>query len=409
MARLLLFGGKGGVGKTTCAAATAIWLADAGLRTLLVSSDPAHSTSDSLDFQLGNEPTLVEGVENLWGMELDPEGQMDEMLPKLSEAMSGGFGGNMDMFFGQNAKQEFGDEFSDLKGGDLLLPGLDEALAFDRLLKYLEDLRFDVLVFDTAPTGHTLRFLSLPEILERWSRKIARLARTTGGIRSVLFGRKQEAAIQEELDKFQARVIATRKILIDHRLTGFTLVTIPEKMAVDESLRAVEALGEFSIQVEGAIINRITPDLDHHFLQNRRRAEQSYIELLRKNFDTMAIAQIELEDSDIHGIESLRKVGLTLHGQKPTDPIGISEAYFGKQLPLRLRRSFIIEDSDEHTALKVHLPNIPREKIKIIDIEGKLAISIDGRDQILPYGESCRAEFVEVDLVDEILTLSLPI
>ena len=409
MARLLLFGGKGGVGKTTCAAATALWLADAGLRTLLISSDPAHSTSDSLDFQLGNEPTPVEGVENLWGVELDPEGQMDEMLPKLSEAMSSGFGGNMDMFFGQNAKQEFGDEFSDLKGGDLLLPGLDEALAFDRLLKHLEDLRFDVLVFDTAPTGHTLRFLSLPEILERWSGKIARLARTTCGIRSVLFGRKQEAAIQEELDKFQARVIATRKILIDHRLTGFTLVTIPEKMAVDESLRAVETLGEFSIQVEGAIINRITPDLDHEFIQNRRRAEQSYIELLRNNFGTMAIAQIELEDSDIHGIESLRKVGLTLHGQKPTDPIGISEAYFGKQLPLRLRRSFIIEDSDEHTTLKVHLPNIPREKIKIIEVEGKLAISIDGREQILPIEESCRAEFVEVDLVDEILTLSLPI
>jgi len=409
MARLLLFGGKGGVGKTTCAAATALWLADAGLRTLLVSSDPAHSTSDSLNFQLGNEPTPVEGVENLWGVELDPEGQMDEMLPKLSEALSGGFGGNMDMFFGQQAKQEYGDELSDLKGGDLLLPGLDEALAFDRLLKHLEDLRFDVIVFDTAPTGHTLRFLSLPEILERWSGKIARLARTTGGIRSMLFGRKQEATIQEELDKFQARVIATRKILTDHRMTGFTLVTIPEKMAVDESVRAVETLGEFSIQVEGAIINRITPDLDHQFLQNRRSSEQSYVELLRSKFGTMAIAHIELEDSDIHGIDGLRKVGLTLHGERPVEDIGMSEVYLGKQLPLRLRRSFIIEDSDDHTALKIHLPNIPREKVKVIEVGDKLAISIDGREQILPIEESCRAEFVEVDLVDEILTLSLPI
>ena len=409
MARLLLFGGKGGVGKTTCAAATALWLADAGLRTLLVSSDPAHSTSDSLNFQLGNEPTPVEGVENLWGVELDPEGQMDEMLPKLSEALSGGFGGNMDMFFGQQAKQEFGDELSDLKGGDLLLPGLDEALAFDRLLKHLEDLRFDVIVFDTAPTGHTLRFLSLPEILERWSGKIARLARTTGGVRSMLFGRKQEAAIQEELDKFQARVIATRKILTDHRMTGFTLVTIPEKMAVDESVRAVETLGEFSIQVEGAIINRITPDLDHPFLQNRRHSEQSYIELLRSKFGTMAIGHIELEDSDIHGIDGLRKVGLILHGEKPVEDIGMSEVYLGKQLPLRLRRSFIIEDSDDYTALKIHLPNIPREKVKVIEVGDKLAISIDGREQILPIEESCRAEFVEVDLVDEILTLSLPI
>ncbi len=409
MARLLLFGGKGGVGKTTCAAATSLWLADAGLRTLLVSSDPAHSTSDSLNFQLGNEPTPVAGVENLWGMELDPEGQMNEMLPKLSEVMSGGFGGTMDIFFGQQAKQEFSEELADLQGGDLLLPGLDEALAFDRLLKHLEDLRYDVIVFDTAPTGHTLRFLALPEILERWSGKIARLARTTGGVRSVLFGRKQEAAIQEELDRFQSRVIATRKILTDHRLTGFTLVTIPEKMAVDESVRAVAALADFSIQVDGAIINRITPDLDHEFLQNRRRVEQSYIELLREKFGTMAIAEIELEDTDIHGIESLRKVGLILHGEKPTEAIGMSEVYFGKQLPLRLRRSFIIEESDEHTALKIHLPNIPREKIKIIEIDGRLVISIEGREQVLPIEESCRAEFVKVDLVDEILTLTLPI
>ena len=93
MARLLLFGGKGGVGKTTCASATALWLADAGFQTLLVSSDPAHSTSDSLQFQLGSEPTQVEGAENLWGMELDPEEQMEDLLPKLSDALSGGLGG----------------------------------------------------------------------------------------------------------------------------------------------------------------------------------------------------------------------------------------------------------------------------------------------------------------------------
>ena len=172
---------------------------------------------------------------------------------------------------------------------------------------------------------------------------------------------------------------------------------------------AVAALAEFSIQVDGAIINRITPDLDHEFLQNRRRVEQSYIELLREKFGTMAIAEIELEDTDIHGIESLRKVGLILHGEKPTEAIGMSEVYFGKQLPLRLRRSFIIEESDEHTALKIHLPNIPREKIKIIEIDGRLAISIEGREQVLPIDESCRAEFVKIDLVDEILTLTLPI
>jgi len=250
MARLLLFGGKGGVGKTTCASATALWLADAGFQTLLVSSDPAHSTSDSLQFQLGSEPTQVEGAENLWGMELDPEEQMEDLLPKLSSALSGGFGGGLDMFLGAQATQEMSGELTDVKAGDLLLPGLDEALAFNHLLKHLEDPRFDVIVFDTAPTGHTLRFLSLPELLEGWSGRIARLARTTGGIRSMLFGGKKEAAIQEELDKFQETIIRTRKILTDERLTGFTLVTIPEKMSVEESARAADALTKFSIQID---------------------------------------------------------------------------------------------------------------------------------------------------------------
>jgi arsenite-transporting ATPase len=408
MARLLLFGGKGGVGKTTCATATAIWLADAGLRTLLVSSDPAHSTSDSLEFQLTNEPTPVDGVARLWGLELDPEGQMGELLPKLSQALSGGMGGGLDMFLGAQAKDEISEEFSDLKAGDLLLPGLDEALAFDRLLKHLEDIRFDVIVFDTAPTGHTLRFLSLPEILEGWSGRIARLARTTGGIRSMLFGRKQEVAIQDELDRFQARVIATRKILCDPKVTGFTLVTIPEKMAVDESVRAVTALNDFSIAVEGAIINRITPDLDHDFLQSRRATEQSYIENLRSRFGTIAIAQVELDNSDIHGISSLRRVGEILHGKLPEVEVGLSEVYLGKQLPLRLQRTLVVEETADNTLVKIHVPNCERNLLKVTEIDGHLALSIDGRVQKLPLEETCRAEFVEVKYADEILTLHLP-
>ena len=339
MARLLLFGGKGGVGKTTCASATALWLADAGFQTLLVSSDPAHSTSDSLQFQLGSEPTQVEGAENLWGMELDPEEQMEDLLPKLSDALSGGLGGGLDMFLGAQATQEMSGELTDVKAGDLLLPGLDEALAFNHLLKHLEDPRFDVIVFDTAPTGHTLRFLSLPELLEGWSGRIARLARTTGGIRSMLFGWKKEAAIQEELDKFQETIIRTRKILTDERLTGFTLVTIPEKMSVEESARAAEALSQFSIQIEGVIINRVTPEFDHPFLQNRRDAEQSHIQSLRDRFGSMAVALVDLDDSDIYGLEKLRMIGNILHGEIPENNIGSDEVYLGKQLPIRIQKT----------------------------------------------------------------------
>jgi arsenite-transporting ATPase len=211
VARLLLFGGKGGVGKTTVAAATAIWLADSGFRVLLVSSDPAHSTSDSLEFKLGTEPTEVDGVENLWGMEMDPAERMGELLPRLSEALEGGLGGNMQNFLGAGVSEGIAKEVSDLDAADLLLPGLDEALAFDKLLSFVQDSSYDVLVFDTAPTGHTLRFLGLPEILDGWVGRIIRLARLTGGIRSVLMGRRQERAMQEELARFQRRVAHVRR------------------------------------------------------------------------------------------------------------------------------------------------------------------------------------------------------
>ena len=196
MARLLLFGGKGGVGKTTTSTATAVHLADCGLRVLLVSSDPAHSTSDSLGVEIGTEPTPVEGVKGLYGLEMDPESKLSNLLPKLGNMVDGmnssgglqGLGG-LSMMLDSGAKEEFDEIKSDVKTSEMILPGLDEALAFDELLKHVEDPNWDVIVFDTAPTGHTLRFLSLPEIIEAWSGRLLRLMRVSGGIRSMLFGR----------------------------------------------------------------------------------------------------------------------------------------------------------------------------------------------------------------------------
>ena len=140
MARLLLFGGKGGVGKTTTSSATAVWLADSGLKVLLVSSDPAHSTSDSLDVKLGPVPTEVEGVPGLYGLEMDPEAKLSNLLPKVGEAVnnmsSSGMGGlsGLGMMLDPTAKDELEDVKSDIKTADMILPGLDEALAFDELL-----------------------------------------------------------------------------------------------------------------------------------------------------------------------------------------------------------------------------------------------------------------------------------
>ena len=308
MARLLLFGGKGGVGKTTTSSATAVWLADSGLRVLLVSSDPAHSTSDSLNVELGPVPTPVEGVPGLFGLEMDPEAKLSNLLPKVGEAMNnmggnGGMGGlgGLGMMLDPNAKQEFEDMKSDVKTADMILPGLDEALAFDELLKHMENPTWDVVVFDTAPTGHTLRFLSLPELIEAWSGRLLRLMRVSGGIRSMLFGRKESDAMKEELERFRRRVLHVRRVLSDPATSSFTLVTIPERMGINETLRAHESLLEYRLPIGGCLVNRLTPVFEHPFLANRRTQELERIAELEGGLEGVNVASLELAEQEIVG------------------------------------------------------------------------------------------------------------
>ena len=252
-------------------------------RVLLVSSDPAHSTSDSLGVDIGTEPTPVQGVEGLYGLEMDPESKLSNLLPKLGNMVDGmnsggGLGGlgGFGMMLDPSAKQELDEIKSDVKTSDMILPGLDEALAFDELLKHVEDPNWDVIVFDTAPTGHTLRFLSLPEIIESWSGRLIRLMRVSGGIRSMLFGRKESEEMKQELERFRNRVLHVRRVLSDSQLTSFTLVTIPEKMGVNETVRAYNSLIDYQLPVSACIVNtELPPSLTIRFCKIGERLNKT--------------------------------------------------------------------------------------------------------------------------------------
>ena len=338
MARLLLFGGKGGVGKTTTSTSTAVGLAQSGLKVLLVSSDPAHSTSDSLGVELGSSPTEVSEVPGLWGLELDPEARISDHIPKLTESLGPMLGG----------------EDPNLNASEMVLPGLDEAMAFDELLKHLENPDWDVIVFDTAPTGHTLRFLALPEIIEKWADKIIRMHRLTGGIRAMMFGAKEGEKMRDELEKFRRRVLHVRRILCNPNVTRFTLVTIPEKMGVNETIRAYKSLKEFDLPVTGCVINRMTPDLDHEFISTRRKNERKNVEELKKALRDLQFHEVELKDSDIHGIDSLTNMSLELHGNPVIgDGLGPFEIGIG----LDVHRGTWTDGDD----VLLHLPGIVRD------------------------------------------------
>jgi len=414
MARLLLFGGKGGVGKTTTSSATAVWLADAGLKVLLVSSDPAHSTSDSLDVELGPVPVEVEGVPGLYGLEMDPEAKLSNLLPKVGEAMNnmgsgamGGFGG-LGMMLDPKAKDELDEMKSDIKTADMILPGLDEALAFDELLKHMENPTWDVVVFDTAPTGHTLRFLSLPELIEAWSGRLLRLMRVSGGLRSMLFGRKESDAMKEELERFRRRVLHVRRVLSDPATSSFTLVTIPERMGINETLRAHESLLEYNLPIGGCLVNRITPEFEHEFLAKRRMQELERIAELDERLEGITVGQLELADSEIVGITALRAIGRLLYGKPGELPAEIGPLKIGRVLHHEVHRGMVATVEDEHERIRLHFSGLVRSDLSLRSEDGVLFVGVNGREQAIPTETHVKSSLVKASLEGDVLVLLIP-
>ncbi len=252
----VLYGGKGGVGKTTMSAATALASAAGGVSTLVVSTDPAHSLSDTLETDIPPTPKQIRDDMPLYAAEIDPEAAMDEgMFGQGGEPLGG---------LGQMGEMMGDDDGPGLLGGTM--PGADEAAAMRQLLEYLDDPRFERVVVDTAPTGHTLRLLQLPEMLDSMVGRMMKLRERFGGmVEGVkgMFG-GSDADIEEGmqgLDDLQERIVRLRSILQDPSKTDFRVVMVPEEMSVVESERLVKRLNEFEIPVQTLVVNRVMENL----------------------------------------------------------------------------------------------------------------------------------------------------
>ncbi|EMA71537.1 ArsA family ATPase [Halorubrum distributum] len=264
----VLYGGKGGVGKTTMAAATGLASAAGGVRTLVVSTDPAHSLSDTYEAEIPAEPARIREDVPLYAAEIDPDAAMDEGmfgadgdplggLGEMGDAM-GGMGGGPGGA-GDGMAGEDGEGLGGLLGGTM--PGADEAAAMRQLLEYLDDPRFDRVVVDTAPTGHTLRLLQLPEIMDSMLGRVMKLRqRFSGmmdGIKGMFGGGDDEPDPSADLEELRERIERLRAVLRDPDKTDFRVVMIPEEMSVVESERLVARLDEFGIPVNTLVVNRV--------------------------------------------------------------------------------------------------------------------------------------------------------
>ncbi|RKD93550.1 ArsA family ATPase [Halopiger aswanensis] len=312
MTECILYGGKGGVGKTTCAAATAIRLATAGKRTLVVSTDPAHSLSDSLGVPLEADPTELDlqgGEGELWAVEIDPDAQKDRY-----EALARALAADL---------RSAGIRLSDAEIERLFAGGApagsDEIAALDLLVDYVESGEWDVVVFDTAPTGHTLRLFDMPEVmglalettqsLRGQARRIGTAARTAMfGPMSMFAGRDDES--EDDLEAFRARLERARDILTDPERTEFRVVCLPEGMAIAESERLVERLREADVAVDRLVVNRVFEDPEENCSRCRSRYERhrERVREIRETFPDLEVVTLPEQEGEVQGLEAVRSV-----------------------------------------------------------------------------------------------------
>jgi arsenite-transporting ATPase len=302
MNRFVFFGGKGGVGKTTVSCAYGLKCAREGLKTLVVSTDPAHSTSDVFDQQFGDDPAPVEGCENLWAMELDPEEEVQRHMMEIKRTMS------------DQVSPSIVNEIDRQIELAHRTPGAHEAALFDRFIDVMGNSgEFDRVVFDTSPTGGTLRLLSLPDFLESWIERLLDKREQSIDLyeKAAIGDRNPRREIEQ--DPIIARLLERKEMFefagetLRNEATFF-LVLNPDELSIRETRRAIDDLAEYDLGVEGLVVNKIAPEPDEgetgtgaQYLRERHRTERDRIRLIEGEFDEPVVARIRQRVEEVKG------------------------------------------------------------------------------------------------------------
>ncbi len=367
--RLILMTGKGGVGKTSVAAATGLQCAELGYKTLVLSTDPAHSLADSFDMELGHEPRLVR--ENLWGAELDALIELEANW------------GSVKRYITQvlQARGLEGIQAEELA----ILPGMDEIFGLVRMKRHYDEGFYDVLIIDSAPTGTALRLLSLPEVGGWYMRRfykpfqgisVALRPLVEPIFRPIAGFSLPDKEVMDAPYEFYEQIEALEKVLTDNTQTSVRLVTNPEKMVIKESLRAHAYLSLYNVATDLIIANRIIPEtVTDPFFQRWKENQTQYREEIHENFHPLPVKEVPLYSEEMCGLEALDRLKETLYG-KDEDP---SQVYY-KETTVR-----VVQNQNEYS-LELYLPGIPKDQIQLSKSADELNITIGNhrRNLVLP-------------------------
>ena len=302
--QVVFFGGKGGVGKTTSSAAFALGASRRGRRTLLVSTDPAHSTSDIFEREIGPVERALE--RNLSALEIDGDAESRHYIATVKA--------DIQRMFSPGVVRQANRQIEMAAAS----PGLSEVALLDRMIGLVVDRAhaFDLIVFDTAPTGHTLQLLRMPDAMTTW---IAALVRHRKAMLEIDRGGDEGAdntaadPVLVALERRHERLVRLHETIVDRGRTAFVLVTNPERLAIEETARAAELLVETRVDVAGVVVNRVLPEgLDGEFYLSRKAQEATYLAEIERRFARFPRIRVRQLPRDVYGLASLDLVSQQL-------------------------------------------------------------------------------------------------
>jgi arsenite-transporting ATPase len=342
--RIILYTGKGGVGKTSISAATAIQSAKQGLKTLVMSTDPAHSLGDSLGIKLSSEPTEI--MENLWAQEINTIYEMEKGWGKIQKYITL-------LFTAKTVDNITTEELT-------MFPGMEDLMSLLKVLEYYKEETYDVIIIDCAPTGETLAMLSFPDMLGWWMEKLfpikRKVLKVVRPVAQPLLGiplptddiMSELANVLEQLDEMRA-------ILSNRDITSVRIVVNPEKMVIKEAQRSFTYLNMYDYNVDAVMVNRVIPDnVTDQYFTAWKEIQRKYKKLIIESFAPLPIYYAPLFEQEVVGLEMLDRVGTALFSSED-NPI---------EVKFNLRTQQITKEGEEYI-FALHIPFADKKELAL--------------------------------------------